>query len=139
MLTIWEQRVRKSSNSHALLWGIMEGYLIIGGEEKTKKANEILELIKESDIKRAIHASFKIVVAVNHFDTEKQLDEYCYEILTNALEMYEDGVLDTEDRKEMISVMMGYLCTISCLEPENYDNLASNVTKYAYQLLRKQD
>lgn len=59
------------------------------------------------------------------------MDEFSYDILSNALEVYEDVVLDSEERKEMISVMMGYLCNISCLSAENYDNLASNVTKFA--------
>lgn len=67
------------------------------------------------------------------------MDEFSYEIISNALELYEDNILDSEERREMISIFIGYFCNLSCLGTENYDNLASNVTKYAYQLLKKQD
>lgn len=61
MLNVWEERVRDCKQSKKLLWGIMEGCLIVGGEDKVKKVCEMLELVKETDFKRAIHMSFKIV------------------------------------------------------------------------------
>lgn len=56
----------------------MEGYLLVGGPDKTKKVWEILELVRDSDPRRSIHMSFKIIMAINEFDKEKEVNSFFF-------------------------------------------------------------
>ena len=59
------------------------------------------------------------------------MDEFSYEILSDALSLYSDEISDAEEKKEILYTIIGYLCNISCLSSDNYDILVTNVTKDA--------
>ncbi len=41
--------------------------------------------------------------------------------------IYQDEISDADEKKEILSLIIGYLCNVSCLSAENYDVLVSNV------------
>ena len=55
------------------------------------------------------------------------------------MSIYQDEISEAEEKKEILSLIIGYLCNINCLSAENYDVLVSNVAQFATKLLKKYD
>lgn len=43
------------------------------------------------------------------------------------MSIYQDEISDADEKKEILSVIIGYMCNITCLSSDNYDVLVSNV------------
>jgi vacuolar protein sorting-associated protein 35 len=53
--------------------------------------------------------------------------------------IYQDEISNADDQKEFLNVIIGYMCNITCLSPDNYDVLVSNVAQFSAKLLKKYD
>mmetsp|Transcript_27160 Transcript_27160/g.67731 ORF Transcript_27160/g.67731 Transcript_27160/m.67731 type:complete len:850 (-) Transcript_27160:506-3055(-) len=64
----------------------------------------------------------------------------CYEFVTQALVCYEEELSDSRAQFQGILMMVGTLSShVTCLEPDNYDTLAANITQHGAKLLKKPD
>jgi vacuolar protein sorting-associated protein 35 len=82
------------------------------------------------------------LVAAVLADQEDQLkpgdfEAICYEFVTQALICFEEEISDSRRQYEAIFTMVGTLCTLRCLEPENYDSIVQKIVTHATRLLKK--
>lgn len=61
----------------------------------------------------------------------------CYEFLTQALVVFEEEISDSAKQYRGIHSLVGTLCKIAALDPENFDNVSQKVTRHAARLLKK--
>mmetsp|Transcript_12426 Transcript_12426/g.30989 ORF Transcript_12426/g.30989 Transcript_12426/m.30989 type:complete len:821 (-) Transcript_12426:82-2544(-) len=61
----------------------------------------------------------------------------CYEFLTQALITFEEEITDSRQQADGITVMVGSVSQLICLEEENYDNIAKKVSQHGAKLLKK--
>lgn len=61
----------------------------------------------------------------------------CYEFLTQALVVFEEEISDSSKQYKGIHYLVGTLCKIAALDPENFDNVSQKVTRHAARLLKK--
>eukprot|EP00930_Biecheleria_cincta_P033474 TRINITY_DN231_c0_g1_i1.p1 TRINITY_DN231_c0_g1~~TRINITY_DN231_c0_g1_i1.p1 ORF type:complete len:837 (-),score=178.04 TRINITY_DN231_c0_g1_i1:225-2690(-) len=61
----------------------------------------------------------------------------CYEFLTQALVVFEEEISDSAKQYKGIHSLVGTLCKIAALDPDNFDNVSQKVTRHAARLLKK--
>ncbi|CAE7389073.1 VPS35B, partial [Symbiodinium natans] len=60
-----------------------------------------------------------------------------YEFLTQALVLFEEEISDSSKQFKGIHNIVGTLCKIAALDPENFDNVSQKITRHAAKLLKK--
>ncbi|CAE7921053.1 Cbwd1 [Symbiodinium necroappetens] len=60
-----------------------------------------------------------------------------YEFLTQALVLFEEEISDSSKQYKGIHNIVGTLCKIAALDPENFDNVSQKITRHAAKLLKK--
>lgn len=61
----------------------------------------------------------------------------CYEFLTQALVLFEEEISDSSKQYKGIHAIVGTLCKIVALDPENFDTVSQKITRHAAKLLKK--
>lgn len=61
----------------------------------------------------------------------------CYEFLTQGMIAYEEDVLETTKQYSCLSNLVGTMCSLTCLEDENFDMISQKLVQHAARLLRK--
>lgn len=61
----------------------------------------------------------------------------CYEFLTQALVLFEEEISDSSKQHKGIHAIVGTLCKIVALDPENFDTVSQKITRHAAKLLKK--
>lgn len=61
----------------------------------------------------------------------------CYEFVTQALICFEEEISDSTKQYQGIFSLVGTLTQLSCLDQENFDNVAAKVTQHGARLLKK--
>eukprot|EP00438_Fugacium_kawagutii_P005345 Skav210319 [mRNA] locus=scaffold475:291444:293789:- [translate_table: standard] len=61
----------------------------------------------------------------------------CYEFLTQALVLFEEEISDSSKQYKGIHAIVGTLCKICALDPENFDTVSQKITRHAAKLLKK--
>ena len=67
------------------------------------------------------------------------MDEFTYEIGSQALTIYQDEISDSDTKVGALQIIIGALSRVSCLSEENFDTLSANTSQYSSKLLKKPD
>ncbi|EGR27194.1 vacuolar sorting protein, putative [Ichthyophthirius multifiliis] len=104
-----------------------------------KIIKELIEELQSEMPKLALKLYTQLLLIINEFDDQKELDEFTYEIVCQSLIIYQDDLSDVNDKLEIMNIFIGIFNRINCLSDENFDTLSSNLSSYSAKLLKKQD
>lgn len=90
-----------------------------------------------SDLCLKLYLEFAHII--NECDKEKEFDEQTYDLFTQVLEIYQNDVVDAEEKIAAIAAITSSLYYLTCLGEENFDGLATNTASYSGKLLKKFD
>jgi len=68
---------------------------------------------------------------------EGNYEGICYEFVTQGLICFEEEISESSKQYQGIYQIVGTLSNMTCLEPENYDNMAMKVVQHSARLLKK--
>ncbi|CAJ1383137.1 unnamed protein product [Effrenium voratum] len=68
---------------------------------------------------------------------EGNFEPIAYEFLTQALVLFEEEISDSSKQYKGIHSIVGTLCKVAALDPENFDNVSQKITRHAAKLLKK--
>jgi len=71
------------------------------------------------------------------YGSEGTFEGICYELITQALLVFEEEVSDTASQFACIQRIIGTVMSITCLDEENFDTVAQKMTQYSARLLKK--
>lgn len=74
---------------------------------------------------------------VERVEQQGGFEPICYEFLTQALVLFEEEISDSSKQYKGIHAIVGTLCKIVALDPENFDNVSQKITRHAAKLLKK--
>eukprot|EP00913_Durusdinium_trenchii_P012693 g11919.t1 len=66
---------------------------------------------------------------VERVEQQGGFEPICYEFLTQALVLFEEEISDSSKQYKGIHAIVGTLCKIVALDPENFDNVSQKITR----------
>jgi hypothetical protein len=72
-------------------------------------------------------------------DTEKEHDEFTYDIASQAMMIYQDEINDSDTKFRSLYLILGTLNKTYSIGVDNLDTLNTNATQYSSKLLKKSD
>eukprot|EP01017_Pseudomicrothorax_dubius_P043841 TRINITY_DN7360_c0_g3_i4.p1 TRINITY_DN7360_c0_g3~~TRINITY_DN7360_c0_g3_i4.p1 ORF type:complete len:233 (-),score=97.46 TRINITY_DN7360_c0_g3_i4:538-1236(-) len=102
-------------------------------------AAKLIEKLTANNPELCIRLYLQLALAVSSVDKEKSFDEFTYELISQALLLYEENVTDAEAKKATVQYITAAVINISSLSEENYDTLIANTMSYCSKLLKKPD
>ena len=81
----------------------------------------------------------QLVLLISQIDTNKEHDEFTYEIASSAMTIYQDEINDTESKFRSLYLILGTLNKTYSIGADNLDTLNTNATQYSSKLLKKSD
>jgi vacuolar protein sorting-associated protein 35 len=110
-------------------------------EIKPKKifqfVHKTITVLNTHDPPIALQLWLSASVAADKQDQDGSFEGICYEFMTQGMIVFEEEISDGKKQSEGIYQFIGILTTVSCLEEENFFNLANKVVQHANRLLKK--
>eukprot|EP00824_Muranothrix_gubernata_P024959 TRINITY_DN767_c0_g1_i1.p1 TRINITY_DN767_c0_g1~~TRINITY_DN767_c0_g1_i1.p1 ORF type:complete len:774 (+),score=187.26 TRINITY_DN767_c0_g1_i1:160-2481(+) len=101
---------------------------------------EVIEAISSHFPESALRLYLQCALAINNLKTvSSELENTGYDIMAEALTVYEDELSETDSRKQAIALIASTLERLTFFSSQNYDTLASNAAKYASKMLKRPD
>jgi len=102
-----------------------------------KCVGEILNQLKSQYPELALRLYLQTAEAINRIPNFSDLEEEAYDFCTNALEIYEQELSDSESKFAAINLIVSAMFNLQCFGPDNYDTLVTNTVGYCSKLLKK--
>lgn len=104
-----------------------------------QQIKSLIELIQSNYAELAIKLYLNFVLCINEVDSEKQFDDFTYDLGAQAISLFQDEIGDSNVKYQVIHLIIATFSRISCISAENHDTLASNATSQASKLLKKNE
>ncbi len=95
-------------------------------EKYFTQCRDVIQPLTDTDPELTLKLYLQLQVATDHCDVKQELDEFIYDIASEPLDIYQDELSDTKDKKQAITLIVGHLNHMKNIGEDNFDTLVTN-------------
>ena len=102
--------------------------------------NDVIGYIAAEYSESAFKLSLNVVSQINDVKVERSaFEEVGYEFATNAIQMIQEGKIETEKKLALIVLFIGTLTSINFMSVENMNTMTANIIQASQTLVKRND